>query len=66
MPAPISDIGPLGPVRACDELLATGVLLPPPLLVLTAGLLLPPLLVLVDALAVGAGELFVWLATRGV
>jgi hypothetical protein len=65
VPAPISDIGPVGPVRACDELLATGVLLPP-LLVLAVGLLLPPLLVLAGLLAVGAGELSVWLVTRGV
>jgi hypothetical protein len=53
VPAPISDMGPLGPVRACGALLA-------------AGLLAPALLVLEAALAAGAGELSAWLVSRGV
>jgi hypothetical protein len=76
VPAPISDIGPLGPVRACGELLtaellAAGLLavglLPPPLLALAAGLVLPALLVLEDELlTAGAGGLSVWLVKREV
>ena len=65
MPAPISDIGPLGPVRVCDELLAAG-LLAPLLAVLAGGLLAPPLVVLAAAGAAGAGEVSVWLVSRGV
>ena len=76
VPAPINDMGPLGPVRSCRELLAAG-LEPAPLLVLTAGLLAagllvlaagllaPLLVVLAEALAAGAGELFVWLVNAG-
>ena len=52
VPAPISDIGPLGPVRGGGELFDA--VLPLPLLVLDA------------ALAAGAGELSVWLVGRGV
>jgi hypothetical protein len=48
LPAPISDIGPVGPVRHGGELLA-------------AGLPLPALAVLEDVLAAGAGELCAWL-----
>jgi hypothetical protein len=81
VPAPINDMGPLGPVRACRELLAAGLepapllvltagLLPAPLLVLAAGLLAagllaPLLVVLAEALAAGAGELTVWLVNAG-
>ena len=50
VPAPISDMGPLGPVRAGGELLR-------------AGLLLPALAVLEDVLAAGAGELSAWLVS---
>jgi hypothetical protein len=53
VPAPISDMGPLGPVRACGALLA-------------AGLLAPALFVREAALAAGAGELSAWLVSRGV
>ena len=53
VPAPISDIGPLGPVRVCGGLLA-------------AGLLPPPLLVLEETLAAGVGELSAWVVNRGV
>jgi hypothetical protein len=50
VPAPISDMGPLGPVRAGGELLA-------------AGLLLLVLAVFEDLLAAGAGELSAWLVS---
>jgi hypothetical protein len=53
VPAPISDIGPLGPVRVCAELLG-------------AGPLPPPLLALEEGLVAGAGELSAWLVTGGV
>jgi len=53
VPAPISDMGPLGPVRGCGVLL-------------DGGLLPLALLVLEGALAAGAGELPAWLASRGV
>lgn len=54
VPAPISEMGPLGPVRAGGELLA-GALLAPPVPVLEEG-----------ALAARAGELSAWLVGRGV
>ena len=50
VPAPISDMGPLGPVRVGGELLG-------------AGLLLPPVAVLEDVGAAGAGELSAWLVS---
>ena len=53
VPAPIRDMGPLGPVRARGELLG-------------ATLLPLPLLVLEEALVAGAGEVSAWLVTRGV
>ena len=66
VPAPISDIGPLGPVRVCGELLGAGLLPPPPLPLLAAALPPPPLLVLEETLAAGVGELSAWLVSRGV
>jgi hypothetical protein len=53
VPAPISDMGPVGPVRAAGVLLV-------------AGLLPPALLVLAEELAASAGELSGWLVSRGV
>lgn len=55
VPAPISDIGPLGPVRGCCELPGGG-LLPPPLLVLAGGLLATPMPVLAEVLAAGEDD----------
>ena len=51
----MSDIGPVGPVRACCELPGDG-LLPPPLLVFAEGLLAPPLPAFADVLAAGEDE----------
>ncbi len=55
MPAPISEMGPVGPVRVCCEPPGDG-LLPPPLLVLAGGLLATPLPAFADVLAAGEDD----------